>query len=178
MSTPRTARNLLVAGSLALAALAASLPMYGADASPAAESSPAAVDTGLVTVPSANSVADTASMLQTSLESNGLTVFGVVDHAANAAAAGLELLPTTLVMAGNPNLGTPLMQSSRSFAIDLPQKFLIWEDENGDVFITYNDPQALAVRHGVTDQDEVIGRISGALANFSAGAGAAPGADG
>ena len=131
------------------------------------------MDDGLITVPSAYGVDDTAERLRAALEERGLTVLGVVDHAANAAGANLELPPTTLILAGNPNLGTPLMQSSRSFAIDLPQKFLVWEDEAGDVHITYNDPQHLADRHGVTDQDEVIETITNALANFAAGAAAA-----
>jgi uncharacterized protein (DUF302 family) len=130
------------------------------------------MDDGLITVPSAHSVDDTAERLQAALEERGLTVLGVVDHAANAAGADLELPPTTLILAGNPNLGTPLMQSSRSFAVDLPQKFLVWEDDAGDVHITYNDPQYLADRHGVTDQDEIIETITNALANFAAGAAA------
>jgi uncharacterized protein (DUF302 family) len=130
------------------------------------------MDDGLITVPSAHSVDDTAARLQAALEERGLTVLGVVDHAANAAGADLELPPTTLILAGNPNLGTPLMQSSRSFAVDLPQKFLVWEDDAGDVHITYNDPQHLADRHGVTDQDEIIETITNALANFAAGAAA------
>jgi hypothetical protein len=60
------------------------------------------------------------------------------------------------------------MQSSRSVAIDLPQKFLIWQDENDDVFVTYNDPQYLASRHSIVDQDETLATIAMALANFTA----------
>lgn len=174
MSTSHLVCSLSLAGALVLAGVGGVL---AADESPEPSADPTTMANGLVTVPSANSVADTASMLQGALEAQGLTVFSVVDHAANAAGADLELLPTTLVLAGNPNLGTPLMQSSRSFAIDLPQKFLVWEDEAGEVFITYNDPQYLADRHGVSDQDEVLGKISSALANFAAAGGEAP-ADG
>jgi len=133
----------------------------------------AARDVGLITVSSAHSVDDTAERLQAALEERGLTVISVVDHAANAAGADLQLLPTTLILVGNPKLGTPLMQSSRMFAIDLPQKFLVWEDDAGGVNITYNDPQYLADRHGVTGQNELIETLTNALANFAAGAAAA-----
>ncbi len=125
-------------------------------------------DNGLVTVLSNNSFDQTVQKLQRALIQQGLTIVGVVDHTANAAQADLELPPTLLIIVGNPNLGTPLMQSSRSVAIDLPQKFLIWQDENGHVFVTYNDPQYLASRHNITEQDETLGQIAMALENFAA----------
>ncbi len=124
-------------------------------------------DTGLVTVQSSNSFSETVQLLQNALEAQGLTIMAVVDHTANAASAELDLLPTSLILVGNPNLGTPLMQSSRSIAIDLPQKFLVWEDENEHTFVTYNDPQYLADRHGIDDQDEVLNTITTALENFA-----------
>ena len=92
---------------------------------------------------------ETLANLEAALEENGLLTVAVVDHSANAANAGLELPPTRLVIFGNPNVGTPLMQSERTVAIDLPQKMLIYEDEAGDVYAAYNDPQYLAQRHGL-----------------------------
>jgi uncharacterized protein (DUF302 family) len=59
------------------------------------------------------------------------------------------------------------MQSNQTIGIDLPQKFLVWEDADGQVSITYNDPQYLAERHGITDRDEVIGRVATALENLT-----------
>ncbi|WP_233710608.1 DUF302 domain-containing protein [Natronococcus pandeyae] len=85
-----------------------------------------------------------------------------VDHAANAAEVGEQLPPTTLFLFGNPEVGTPLMQASRSVGIDLPQKFLLWEDD-GEVFVTYNDPQFLADRHDLEGVDEQLERITGTL---------------
>ncbi len=126
------------------------------------------IGNGLVTVQSNNSFDQTVQKLRKALVQKGLTIMAVINHAANAAKADLELLPTVLILVGNPNLGTPLMQSSRSVAIDLPQKFLIWQDENDDVFVTYNDPQYLASRHSITDQDETLATIAMALANFTA----------
>ena len=125
---------------------------------------------GLVTIQSANSAEETLSKLEAALEENGLLTVAVVDHSANAERAGLELPPTYLVIFGNPNVGTPLMQAKRMVAIDLPQKMLIYEDEAGDVYVTYNDPQYLAARHGLTDVDEQLGMISNALSNLAGAA--------
>ena len=134
---------------------------------------PAGEVEGLVTLQSANSLADTEEELTRALEENGLTVFTVIDHAANAEEAGLDLLPTRLVVFGNPNLGTLLMKDARSVAIDLPQKMLLWEDADGNVFVSYNDPAYLAERHGLTGVDDTLATISGALQNL-AGAATAP----
>ncbi|MEZ4728474.1 MAG: spondin domain-containing protein [Caldilineaceae bacterium] len=125
-------------------------------------------DNGLVTVQSSNSFSETVTMLQNALDAQGVTVFATIDHAANAEEAGLYLPPTTLILVGNPNLGTPLMQASRSVAIDLPQKFLVWEDASGNVFVTYNDPQYLAQRHVIAGEEEILDQISTALSNFTA----------
>ena len=125
------------------------------------------MDYGLVSVPSEQSVDDTVASLQQILEEAGFIVPLVINHSANAANVDLELLPTQLVIFGNPNAGTPLMQNQRSIAIDLPQKYLVWEDEDGQVFITYNDPFYLGRRHGLEDMDERLTNVSNALANFA-----------
>ncbi len=75
--------------------------------------------------------------------------------------------PTELLIFGNPKVGTPLMQCSQSAAIDLPQKALVYEDQEGQVWLTYNDPHYLANRHKITGCDEVIKKIENALKNFS-----------
>lgn len=123
--------------------------------------------TGLVSVASDAGVAETADRLEAALQEAGLTILAVVHHAANAKQAELELRPTRLILAGNPRLGTPLMQENQTVGIDLPQKFLVWEDAQGEVFITYNDPEYLAGRHGLTGQDELLSNIANALRNFA-----------
>lgn len=127
--------------------------------------------TGLVIKQSPHSVEETEQRFISILEEKGLTVMTTVDHAQNAAGAGLELPPTKVVIFGNPKLGTPLMQCGPSIAIDLPQKMLIWEDEAGQVNVAYNDPRYLGGRHqlGACGND-VIQQIAGALDNFSNGA--------
>ena len=139
------------------------------------EASAVALGAGLVTVPSAVSVAQTVANLEAAIASNpALSVAFVLDHAANAASAGLTLRPTTVVAFGNPRLGTPLMQAEPTVGIDLPQKMLAWEDADGHVFLTYNDPFYVAARHGLTGQDERLQTLADALAGLAAAATSAP----
>ncbi len=78
-----------------------------------------------------------------------------LDHSANARNVDLELNLTRLLIFGNPNAGTPLMQSAQTIGIDLPQKMLVFQDAKGLVTIAYNDTAYLAERHGITGQDEI-----------------------
>ena len=78
-----------------------------------------------------------------------------------------------MLIFGNPKVGTPLMQCSPSIAIDLPQKALIWQDKRGQVWLAYNDPKFLALRHDVSGCDEVLAKVATALGNFAAAAVAA-----
>lgn len=86
--------------------------------------------------------------LEAAVSARGMTVFARVDHAAGAIAAGLELRPTDLLIFGSPKGGTALMQSVQTIGIDLPLKMLVWQDESGATWLSYNDPGWLAERHG------------------------------
>ena len=111
-----------------------------------------AQDNGLITVSSIYSVKETTDRFVETITAKGLTVFARIDHAANALKQGLTLRPTELVLFGNPKAGTPLMQDSQTSGIDLPLKVLTWEDENGKVWVAYNDTQWIASRHGLSDK--------------------------
>ncbi|MFG6096369.1 DUF302 domain-containing protein [Leptothoe sp. ISB3NOV94-8A] len=127
--------------------------------------------TGLVVKPSPYSVGETETRFKKILETNGLNLFATVDHAQNASGVGLELRPTRVVIFGNPKLGTPLMQCQPTIAIDLPQKVLIWEDDQGQTQLAYNDPQYLGGRHRLDGCGvEAIKTVSGALNNLTNGA--------
>ena len=128
---------------------------------------------GMIDVQSAHSVAESADRLESILNSKGMTVFARIDHAAGAEKAGKSLPSTQLLIFGNPKVGTPLMQCSHSIAIDLPQKALIWQDPAGAVWISYNDPKFLKLRHNTQGCDAVLKKVSGALANFAKAAAAA-----
>ena len=106
--------------------------------------------------------------LQMAIENNpNLRIVAEVNHQANAMGIEQELNPTRLIIFGNPNLGTPLMQNAQTTALDLPQKMLVWENDEGVVTVSYNDPDYLAGRHGITGNETVLETIGTALDNLS-----------
>ena len=113
-------------------------------------------ENGLITVFSHHSAAKTVSKLIDIVKSKEMTVFAVIDHSSNAKEIGLSLRPSVLIIFGNPRAGTPLMMDSPTFAIDLPVKVLVWEDVNGKVWLTYNDPTWLTSRHQVSEASMTI----------------------
>ena len=123
----------------------------------------ARADDGLVKKLSAHSVQTTMDSLENLVRNKGLTVFARIDHAAGAAEVGEEMLPTQLLMFGNPAIGTNLMTSQRTVGVDLPIKVLIWEEPDGKVWIAYNDPAYLAKRHGIDDRDAVLDKMGRAV---------------
>jgi len=88
-----------------------------------------------------------------------------IDQAAAAAAIGMELRPTEVLIFGNPRAGTPLMEAVQTIGIDLPLKALVWRDEDGTTWLAYDDPQWLAPRHGVdAGLDRTLHAMADALA--------------
>ncbi|WP_405199638.1 DUF302 domain-containing protein [Christiangramia sp. LLG6405-1] len=119
---------------------------------------------GVVTKTSNQNFEDTYSDLKVFLQNNpDIKIVAELDHQANAASVGLDLRSTKIIIFGNPNLGTPLMQKDQSIGLDLPQKMLVWEDADGKVSISYNDPFFIAERHGITNSDDVLNKIKTAL---------------
>jgi uncharacterized protein (DUF302 family) len=104
---------------------------------------------GLITIRSSCGPKETMNRLEAEVKTKGLTVFAHIDHAAGAAAVGLPLGPTDLLIFGNAKGGTPLMQSIQTVGIDLPLKVLVWQDASGNTWLSYNDPNWIAKRHGV-----------------------------
>jgi uncharacterized protein (DUF302 family) len=120
---------------------------------------------GLATHQSRHGPKETMDCLAAAVTEHGMTVLARIDHAAAAAAAGLALRPTEVLIFGNPRAGTPLMQAAQTIGIDLPLKALVWQDEAGKTWLTYNDPTWLAKRHGI---DAGTGPILRAMADVLA----------
>lgn len=111
---------------------------------------------------------ETYSRLRNAIDTNpNLRIIAEIDHSANATGAGLDLSPTRLILFGNPNAGTPLMQAGQSIAIDLPQKMLVFEDKNSSVHVAYNNINWLTQRHGIEGQDARVENIATLLANLA-----------
>lgn len=104
---------------------------------------------GLIAVKSPRSVQATADRLADIVQQKGLNLFARIDHAAGAAKIGKSLRPTTLLIFGNPQGGTPFIECAQTAGIDLPLKALVWEDASAQVWLGYNDLAYLAKRHEV-----------------------------
>lgn len=114
---------------------------------------------GMVHRSSPYCVDETLERLGAVLQSLGIPVLARIDHSGGAAAMGLEMKPTKLVIFGNAKAGTPLMLAAPTLALDLPLKALVWEDSDGKVWVSYNTPQYLRERHGFPE--ELIPNIAG-----------------
>jgi len=123
---------------------------------------------GIISVTSNNDMDSTYIKIIDALNGiDPISIIAEVDHQANAAGIGETLNPSKLVVFGNPALGSPLMQESQSIAVDLPQKMLVYQNENDEVKIIYNDPFFIAGRHGITANDETLTTMSNALMNIA-----------
>jgi uncharacterized protein (DUF302 family) len=130
---------------------------------------------GLITIKSSNGPEETMNRFEAEVRGRGMTVFAHIDHAAGAAAAGLSLRPTEVLIFGNAKSGTPLMEATQTIGIDLPLKVLVWRDESGATWLSYNDPVWLAERHGIMPESaDTLRQMSAALANLAAIATKAP----
>jgi len=106
-------------------------------------------DRGIIDTPSNHSVDETVEKLKGILQAKGVTLFALIDHSGEAETVGMKMRPTKLLIFGNPKAGTPLMLAAPSSAIDLPLKILVWEDDQGKVWVTYNSPAYLQERHSL-----------------------------
>jgi uncharacterized protein (DUF302 family) len=104
-----------------------------------------------VTKHSMHPFAETLDRLEAAAKANGLTVFARLDHSAAAKSVGLKMPPATVLVVGNPRSGTPLFLQHPTLAIDLPLKMLVWQNQTGEVYVSYNTASfttAMFARHG------------------------------
>jgi uncharacterized protein (DUF302 family) len=130
---------------------------------------------GLITLRSARGPEDTMNRCEAEVRAMGMKVFAHIDHAAVAAAAGLPLRPTDLLIFGNIRSDLPLLQAVQTIAIDLPLKILVWQDASGATWLSYNDPTWLVRRHTVdSGADPSLHAMAAALATVVASATTSP----
>jgi uncharacterized protein (DUF302 family) len=113
---------------------------------------------GIIDKPSNHSVDQTVENLEDILQSKGIKLFALVDHSGEAEKVGIKMRPTKLLIFGSPKAGTPLMLAAPSVAIDLPLKILVWQDDQGKVWVSFNSPEYLKERHGLPQ--DVLQNIS------------------
>ena len=127
----------------------------------------AAAADGMIAVKSPYDAKETMNRFEDMAKQRGLMVFARIDHAAGAAKVGKTLRPTEVLIFGNPQGGTPLMECAQTAGIDLPLKALVWEDETRQVWLGYNEATYVAQRHGAAPCP-VTGNIDKALSGLAA----------
>jgi len=113
---------------------------------------------GIVHHSSNHSVDETVEKLEALLRAKGVTLFALVDHSGEAEKVGMKMPPTKLAIFGNPQAGTPLMLAAPTIALDLPLKILVWQDQQGKAWVSYNSASYLQSRHGLPQ--DLMGSIA------------------
>ncbi len=117
------------------------------------------------TVQSKYSTEEGVKKFENILDEKGLSIFQVIDHAQNAKNSNMELLPNTLVVFGNPKMGSVLIECNHSMGLDLPLKMLFYTDYEGNSWISYTNPEYYSLKHNIKDKNclAVITKASIAL---------------
>lgn len=116
-------------------------------------------DNGIRILAASRGVDETMDRLEALAKSRGILVFARINFAKDAAAAGLTLQPTQLVILGSPLAGTPLISAAPGTALDLPLKVLAWQDAANRCWVSFNTPEYLQQRHGFPA--EMLANIAG-----------------
>ena len=119
---------------------------------------------GVVRVKSAYSQAETISRLKKAVASKGIMFFSEINQSQLAAKAGIKIQPSTLLVFGNPPLGTTFLSSNPSSGLDWPVRLLVHQDANGDVWAVYTDFQWIARRHRIEDRTKEFEMASQVIA--------------
>jgi uncharacterized protein (DUF302 family) len=127
----------------------------------------AASDDGIVRIKSAYSMPETIKRIKKDVADKGIMFFNEIDQSKLAADAGVTLRPSTLIVFGNPPLGTLFLTSNPSAGLDWPVRVLVYQDEKGDVWVNYTDFMWIAHRHGIMDRDDAFKKASEVIASIT-----------
>jgi uncharacterized protein (DUF302 family) len=127
----------------------------------------AADDDGIVRIKSAYSMPETIKRLKKDVADKGIMFFNEIDQSKLAADAGVTLRPSTLLVFGNPPLGTLFLTSNPSAGLDWPVRVLVYQDDKGDVWVLYTNFTWIAHRHGITDRDEAFNKASEVITSIT-----------
>ena len=122
---------------------------------------------GVVRVKSAYSFQDTVERLKRDIAAKGIRFFSEIDQAKLAADAGIKLNPSTLLVFGNPPLGTQFITANPNAGLDWPVRLLVLQDDSGTVWTVYTDFAWIAVRHGIVNRDEQFKMASMVIASIT-----------
>ena len=127
----------------------------------------AASDDGIVRIKSSYSMPETIKRIKKDVADKGIMFFNEIDQSKLAADAGVTLRPSTLIVFGNPPLGTLFLTSNPAAGLDWPVRVLVYQDEKGDVWVLYTDFTWIAHRHGIMDRDEAFKKATEVIASIT-----------
>jgi uncharacterized protein (DUF302 family) len=125
-------------------------------------------DDGIVRVRSVHPMPETIARLKADIAAKGILFFSEIDQSALASEVGIELPPSTLLVFGNPPLGTLFLTSNPDSGLDWPVRLLVREDADGQVWAVYTDFAWIARRHGITDRAAEFAKASEVIASITA----------
>ena len=135
---------------------------FGVLAAPAA-----AQEDGVIRVKSAYPMKETIHRIKADIAKKGITYFADIDQSKLAAAAGIKLRPSTLLVFGNPGLGSHFITAKAEAGLDWPVRLLVTQDESGQVWALYTDFKWIAARHGIRDRDQEFATATGVIASIT-----------
>ena len=127
----------------------------------------AAEDDGIVKFKSAYPMPETITRMKKDMADKGIKFFDEIDQAKLAADAGVTLLPSTLLVFGNPPLGTLFITSDPDAGLDWPVRVLVYQDAQGNVWVAYTDFAWIARRHGITNRDKEFKMASEVISSIT-----------
>ena len=156
-----------ISGQIVMVLLALVLSLATAPEVRAASTQPPALGDGVVVNKSGFAFAETVTRLKKDIADKGLVFFSEIDQAKLASGANITLKPSTLLVFGNPALGTLFLTSNPYSGLDWPVRLLVTEDDAGQVWISYTDFAYIAHRHHIADRDAEFKKASGVIGSIA-----------
>jgi uncharacterized protein (DUF302 family) len=124
-------------------------------------------ENGVVKTRSAYSMQETIDRITKDVEAKGIKLFDVIDQAKLAKDAGVDIKPSTLIVFGNPPLGTQFLSAKPESGLDWPVRLLVFEDDKGQVWTAYTDFKWIAKRHGIKNRGPQFMKASEVIASIT-----------
>ncbi|MEP6607178.1 MAG: DUF302 domain-containing protein [Burkholderiaceae bacterium] len=122
---------------------------------------------GIVKVKSAYSVPESVTRIKKDIADKGIMYFSTIDQAELAGNAGIKLRPSSLLIFGNPPLGTTFITAKGEAGLDWPVRLLVQEDAQGQVWAIYTDFGWIARRHGITNRETQFAKATEVIASIT-----------
>ncbi len=136
-------------------------------AGPVALAQAAPADDGVIKVRSAYSMDETIARIRKDIADKGIMFFDQIDQAKLAAGAGITIRPSTLLVFGNPPLGTQFLSSNPYSGLDWPVRLLVLQDQSGVVWAVYTDFAWIARRHQIVDREQQFAMASSVVQSIT-----------